>query len=214
LFMKETNKRNQYFQVIAHRFLEARGAPFFLSSKDIDLITTWEKMGIPLKVVLEGMGRTFENYRAKPGERQKIHSLVFCKLQVLKAFEQFKERKVGSHKSRYEREKKRKIIKGEVQRFLSDIPSPLSYLEEIYVRALKILSRRDVKEEELERLEEEIEEFLFKNCPQRERERVKRDILEKYPFKEKDEFHSIFRIKLIKTLREMYKVPHISFFYY
>jgi len=206
--------RNRYFQEIAHIFLQARGAPFFLSSKDLDLIANWEKIGIPLRVVLEGMERAFENYQARPVARRKIHSLAFCKLQVLKAFEQYRERKVGTPKRRYEGDNKQKKIKDEIKRFLRDIPQPLSYLNEIYAQALKILSRRKVKEEELERMEEEIEELLFENCPQKEKERVEREILEKYLYKAEEEFCSIFRTKLVKFLREKYKIPYISYFYY
>ena len=95
---KKQRARNRYFQEIAHEFLKSRGAPFFLSSKDLDLIAAWEKMGIPLRVALEGVDRAFENYRAKTAARPKILSLAFCKNQVLKAFEQYKERKVGAPK--------------------------------------------------------------------------------------------------------------------
>jgi len=207
-------ERNQYFRVIAHIFMKGRGAPFFLSSKDLDLIAAWEKTGIPLRVVLEGMERAFKNYWTKPGGRRKIHSLAFCKLQVLKTFEQHKERKVGTSKRRYERDEKRKKIKEEVQRFLRGISPSLTYLKDIYIQAQKILSRRAVKEEELERMEEEIEELLFKHCPQREKEKAKKEILEQFSHQGEEEFRSIFKIKLVKVLREIYKIPHISFYYY
>lgn len=211
---KKQRAKNRYFQEIAHSFLKNRGAPFFLSSKDLDLVAEWEKMGIPLRVVLEGIERAFGSYRAKPVARRKIHSLAFCKNQVLRAFEQYKERKVGAPKMRNERDKKKKRIKDEVQKFLADIPPTLSYLSDIYTRVLKVLSRRRGIEEDLERMEEEIEELLFKNCPQEEKERVKREILKNYPHKGEEEFLILFKIKLVKLLRERYKIPYISFFYY
>jgi len=212
--MESERKRNKYFQEIAYFFLQERGAPFFLSSKDLDLIATWEKMGIPLKVVLEGFERTFENRRTKPGLRGKIHSLAFCKLQVIKAFEQYKERKIGTDRRGYERDEKRRKIKDEVQKFLRDVPSTLSYLEDIYAQALRILSRKNVKEEELEQIEAEVEELLFKHSPEKEKELAKKEILEKYSHKEGEEFQSIFKLKLVKFLREKHKIPYISFFYY
>lgn len=210
---KKERARNRYFQEIAHEFLKSRGAPLFLSSKDLDLIAAWERMGIPLRVVLEGMERAFENYKAKPAARRKIFSLAFCKNQVLKAFEQYRERKVGAPKKRNERDKKQQRIQEEVQKFLRDISPELSYLNDIYTQALMVLSKRKAAEEELERMEEEIEGLLFKNCPQEEKERVKKEILMKLPPKE-EEFFSIYKTRLVKFLRETYKIPYISFFYY
>jgi hypothetical protein len=212
--VKTKRKRDRYFQEIAYFFLHERGAPFFLSSKDLDLISTWEKMGIPLKVVLEGVKRTFENQRIRPRLRGKIHSLAFCKLQVIKAFEQYKERKIGIHTRKYDRDEKRRKIKEEVQKFLSDIPLTLSYLEDIYARALKILSRKELKEEELEQIEEEIEELLFRHSPEKDKELARKEILEKYSARGGEEFHSIVKLKLVKYLREKYRIPYISLFYY
>ncbi|MFB0566411.1 MAG: hypothetical protein ACETWK_12145 [Candidatus Aminicenantaceae bacterium] len=206
----------RYFQLIAQSFLKERGAPFFLSSKDLDLISTWENLGIPLQVVLEGIERTFESYRTKKGARRRVRTLGFCNHHVLRAFEQYRERKIGSHGGRYGRDDKIKRIESEVQRFLKDIPSNLSYLEEIYFRALKMLSRGDVKDkdEELERIEEETEELLFQHCPQEEKEKLKREILEEYPLRGEEELLSLLKIKVGKFLREKHEIPYISFFYY
>lgn len=206
--------RSQYFQAITHHFLSRRGVPFFLSSTDIELIGTWEKMGIPLQVVLEGIERTFESERSKPGRRRRIHSLAFCKLHVLKAFEQYRERKVGTRKRKEERDEKRKRIKNEVRNFLMDFPPDLGYLRDVYSKAQKILSRRKVEEEELERLEEEIEELLLSRCPRLEKEKVKVEISQEYPSAAEEEFRTLLKIKLVKLLREKYKIPYISFFYY
>jgi len=212
--MKRKEKaRNRYFQEIAHEFLKSRGAPFFLSSKDLDLIAAWEKTGIPLRVVLEGLKRTFEDDKVKPGARRKILSLAFCKHQVLRAFEQHRERKVGAPTKGKERDKKQKKIKDEIQKFLRDIPPALSYLNDIYTRALKVLSRGKVAEEELERLEEEIEELLLKNCPQEEKKRLEKEILTKHPHRE-EEIFSIYKTRMVKFLRKTYKIPYISFYYY
>jgi len=210
---KKQRAKNRYFQEIAHNFLKNRGAPFFLSSKDLDLVAEWEKMEIPLRAVLEGIERAFGSYRAKPVPRRKIHSLAFCKNQVLRAFEQYKERKVGASKKRNQRGKKKNRIKDEVQKFLNDLPPALSYLDNLFAQALLILSRKRVAEEELERLEEEIEELLFKNCPQEEKESLKNEILEK-PSPGEEELFSIYQTRLVKFLREKYKIPYISFFYY
>ena len=211
---KKDKKRSEYFQSIARHFFKHRGAPFFLSSKDLDFISRWEKMEIPLPVVLEGIKRSFENYGRRAGRKAKIQSLAFCNLQVLKAFEQERERKVGHKKRIVERDEKRNRAKAEVQKFLETIPLQTSYLKEAYSRAQKILSKSHFNEEELERIEGEIEELLWSNSPDEEKDRVKREVSKDYEFKEEEEFVRIFKIKLVKVLRDKYKIPYISLFYY
>jgi len=210
---KRQRARNRYFQEIANEFLKSRGAPLFLSSKDLDLIATWEEMGIPLRVALEGVEKAFENYQGKPATRRKILSLAFCKNQVLGAFEQHKQRKVGASKKRDERDKKPKRIKEEVQEFLNTIPPDLCYLNDIFTQALRALSRKRIPEEELERLDEEIEELLFKNCPQEQKESIKKEISEKL-FLNQEEIFSVYKTRMVKFLRERHKIPYVSLFYY
>lgn len=207
-------KRSEYFQSIARYFFKQRGAPFFLSSKELDLVETWERMKIPLQIVLEGIKRAFESAVRKPRRMPKIRSLAYCNLYVLKAFEQYRERKVGHKKRIVEREEKRDRARTEVQMFLKTIPSPIGYLKEPYSRAHKILSKSPFDEEELERIEGEVEELLWKNSPNEERGRVKKELKADCEFRDEEEFLRIFRIKLVKALRDKHKIPYISLFYY
>ncbi len=171
-------------------------------------------MGVPLHVVLEGIERSFDSYRRKPGLKSKIQSLAFCDLQVLKAFEQERERKVGHKKRIVERQEKRDRARAEVERFLTKIPRQVGYLKEAYALAQKLLSQGHFDEEELERIERKIEKLLWKNSADEEKAGVKRVILKDYEFKQEEEFERIFKIKLIKVLRDKYKIPYISLFYY
>jgi hypothetical protein len=84
----------------------------------------------------------------------------------------------------------------------------------MFSRAKKILSQIRLDEEELERIEEDIEELLFMKTPDEEKEKIKGEILAEFEFKEKEEFSRIFKIKAVKFLREKYKVPYISLYYY
>lgn len=211
---KGEERRSQYFQTIARYFFEHRGAPFFLSSKELDLIAHWEKLGIPLRVVLEGMRRSFEGDKLRSKTKGKIFSLSYCDSQVLKAFQQYRERRVGKGEMVKERETKKKKAKAEVDRFLKTMPSRVIYLRDIYSQARRILSRKDFQEEELERLEEEIEELLFLRASDQEKERVKNEVRNEYGARGDEELTSIWRIKLIKLLREDNKIPYLSLFYY
>lgn len=211
---KSERERKEYFQSIARHFLKLRGAPLFLSSKELDLISRWEEMGIPLSVVIEGIDRAFESFKSKPGQKAKIKALAFCELQVLRAFEQHRERKVGRRKQGLARDEKREQAKREVQKFLKTLTPPIAYLKEAYSRAQAVLSQPQIEEEELERIEEEIEALLWENSPEEEKNRVRRELSQKLKFKDEEELMTIFKIKLVKFLRDRYKIPYISLYYY
>jgi len=211
---KGEREQEEYFQSIARYFFKLRGAPFFLSSKELDLVTRWEEMEIPLRVVLEGIERAFESFKSRPGKRAKIQTLAFCELQVLRAFEQHRERRVGRIRKRLDREEKREQARREVQKFLKTLAPGIDYLREAYSRAREMLSQRQVDEEELERAEAEIEALLWEHSSEEERSRVKRELRQEFEFKNEDEFLRIFRIKLVKLLRDRYKIPYISLYYY
>ncbi len=211
---KGNDKKSQYYQTIARHFFKHRGAPFFLSSKELDLIARWENMRIPLGVILEGMRRSLQDSRLGQKKKGKILSLSYCDFQVLKAFEQFKDRKVGKGEIVKEREVKKTRAKAEIERFLEALPSHLVFLRGAYSRARTLLSKKDFEEEELECLEEEIEELLSEKAADQEKKRVRDEVCKEYATKNDEELASILKIKLVKFLREKYKIPYVSLFYY
>lgn len=211
---RKLKERSSYFQSIARHFFKMRGAPFFLSSSELDCIARWEQKKIPLYVVLEGITRSFENSKEKAVRRSKILSIGYCDLHVLKAFEQHRERKVGHRKNFMEQDERRKRIKMEIRRFLETLSPRVIYLKEKYSQAYKMISRKKFNEEEYERIEGEIEELLLENALEREKNMVKKKILAEYTFRDEEEFMKMFRIKLVKVLRDKYKIPYISFYYY
>lgn len=213
--MKRKDKqRSEYYQSIARYFFKQRGAPFFLSSTELDLVTKWEKMKIPLPAVLEGIKGAFENYRRKPGKKTRIQTLTYCEPAVLNAFDQYRERRVGHERSRMERAEKKNRASAEIRKFLDTLPETISYLQEAYSRAHRLFSLGPVDEEELERIEGEVEELLWEHTSEEERERIKADVRSEYKVEERKEFLRILRIKLVKAQRDKYKIPYISLFYY
>lgn len=207
------NQRSEYFQTIGRHFFRHRGSPFFLSSKDLDLITRWEKMGIPLRVVMEGITKSFGNRGSKQHEQSKILSLSYCQPQVVRSFKQYKERKVGSRKSRPDSDDKRKKARAEVKMFLKILPIPITFLKDVYSQAYELLSQSQVEEERLELLDEEVERLLVEKCLQEEpRGGEQKDA--RTDRKENTDQLNISRIKGVKQLREKHKIPYISLFYY
>lgn len=207
-------KLRLYFQTIARCFIEQRGTPFFLSSKEVEFIAKWEKMGIPLRLVIEGIKEAFIFNRMKSGKKKKIMSLAFCDLHVQRAFEQHRDRKVGQRRMTSAGRKREERIREEVEKFLEGIPDHLDYLCGVYVTAQKKLSKGKPDEEYLEQADKEIEELIIKNASQEERTKIGKEVAAEFPFENEDEFDRVFRIRLIKNTREKYKIPHISPFYY
>ena len=211
---KREQERSEYFQSIARFFFKQRGAPFFLSSKDLDLIARWEKRKIPLSVVLEGIRRCFENYARRPGKKTRIQTLAFCEKQILRDFDQQRERRVGIEGMRVERKEKRERALAEVKRFLKSLPPEVGYLKEAYFRAQELLSRSHVDEEELERVESEVEALIWNRSPEDEKRKVKSEAAAEFKWREEESLSRISRIKRVKNMRDKHEIPYISLFYY
>ena len=205
-------QRSQYFQAIARHFFRHRGSPFFLSSKDLDLITRWEKMGIPLRVVMEGITKAFENLGSKQHKQSKILSLSYCHPQVVKAFQQFKERRVGSKGSGSDRRDKKEKAKAEIKKFIKILPIEVSFLKDVYSQAYELLSQSQPEEEGLELLDQEVERLIVEKFLQEEPGGRERDVRKERGGNESQ--LEIRRIKWVKQMRERHRIPYISLYYY
>lgn len=207
-------KRSRYFQEIARAFLDRRGAPFVLSSRDIVTIAAWEEQDIPLHAALEGVERAFEKRRKKPAGGSKIWSLSYCQVEVLRAFDEYRDRRVGRGRKEDLREEKRRKVKSEVERFLRAVPPEVADLRELFADALKLLSRRNAREEAIEKLEEKAGELLLRHVAPAERIEVGKRVRAEFSGRPDSELERILDVYLDRFMREKYRVPHLSFFYY
>jgi hypothetical protein len=212
--MKRQAQRSRYFQEIARTFFDLRGAPFVLSSKDIVVISSWEEMGIPLRVVLEGIERAFENYRKRQAGGRKMSSLTYCNAEVLRTFAEFQDRNVGRRSKEVFRRQKKRSARIEVEIFLQSLSPEVSSLKEIYAEALQILSRRAVREEDLERLEERVEDLILRQAQEADKAEVRRRVQAEFLGRPDSQVQEIYKTQLTKFIREKYRIPHLSFFYY
>ncbi|MGD2294608.1 MAG: hypothetical protein PVF22_02070 [Candidatus Aminicenantes bacterium] len=206
------DRRSHYFQTIARRFFELRGAPLFLSSRELMLIEKWEAAGIPLRVVLEGIQSSFAARRKKPGQRTKVLSLAFCQPQVKKAFAMYRERKVGRREMAAAERDKKKDIESAVNQFLEGVPEQVSWLEAPFGRVREMLPV--CSEEELEKAEDEIEALLVTKASPEVKAKVSKDVSADFPEADRKEFLRISKIKLIKHMRDKYRIPHVALYYY
>jgi hypothetical protein len=210
----EQSARSGYYRAIARAFLARRGAPFFLSPQDLALIADWERLRIPLPVVLEGVEKAFEPGRGQP--RRKVLALSGCAPLVRKSFELHRERKVGKRRTRKAgpTEDPRLRVHAEVTRFLDALPASVPYLEGIYRRAQELLANRETGDALFEELDERVDELLLRHCGHDEKVALRETAGRDYPGRPPDELLRIFHIRLIKHLREKYKIPYFCFYYY
>jgi hypothetical protein len=174
--MKRSDEEtSRYFQAVTRFFLEHRGAPFFLSSKEIDNIKEWKNMGIPLPIVQEGIKDCFMAQKRRRGRKRKITSLAFCHPFVLRGYEAYKERKVGGKRKPIPREDKRKELKKAVEGFLANCPDSFPDIRQVFSRVLNLISQ-GVDEELLEELENEVDALAVGMASETEREQIRNKV--------------------------------------
>ncbi len=83
-----------YATRIEDAFIEERGTPFLVSSKDWGLIRGWRESGIPADTVVRAVRETFEKRRAR-GQSGKISSLAYCTSAVEERWEMERRGLVG-----------------------------------------------------------------------------------------------------------------------
>ena len=211
----EEKERSRYFQEIAAVFFRERGGPFLLSPKDMATIASWESLGVPLEAACEGVVRAFEHNRTgRPDARRTIRSLAGCQSQVLKAFELFRDRRVGRPVKTKSRDQKRAAMIVEARRFLDLLPGEMVFLKAPFERALGLLEKDQPDEEALERLESEIERLLIAHAPAGDMADIRRTWDEGSPSKGEGAAADAFNIKVLKSLRAKYRIPYITFHYY
>src|SRR5512137_1833157 len=151
-----------YYQEIARVFLERRGGPFFLSPKDQAAIAAWEEKRIPLRVVLEGIGRTFDGLRARKRGTKAV-SLAFCERQVEAAFAQHRDRGAGRRKTAGagSRSGKEEKARREIEKSVEALPAADLAVKCLLQKALAVLAATGPDAAALERIDGEIEEALW-----------------------------------------------------
>ncbi len=177
------------------------------------LIARWEKARVPLDAVLEGMERAFANYR-KGGRPAGALTLAFCEYQVGKALAGSRERRAGGARKTAPRDAKKEHLRDEIGRFLREVPPGLEALAEAFTAARAVLDDPDAGEEKLERLDDAVDEALWRAAPEGEKARARKDVLARHSGKRALDLGDVARTKLVKEMRERHKVPYLSLYYY
>jgi hypothetical protein len=213
------DERSRYFQEIARAFFARRGAPLFLSPKDLSLIEDWEKSGIPPAVALEGIERSFEKTGFRAGGRGKILALAYCDPAVRRAFDQHRDRKVGGRRTPAapKASEARAKAGAAVEEFLSRASRETPDLEEPFLearRALRGAGENARAGDELDRLDGRVDAILLARAGTSDREEAAREVRSRHPGLPVRERAAAAERLLLKRLRDKYRVPYLSLYYY
>jgi len=213
---KAADPRERYFRGISDRFLALRGAPFSLSPADISLISAWEAAGIPLDTVLEGIEQSFTLRPGRPHAPGKVRTLSFCRASVERAFEHLRERDVGGTRppGGAKTPAKKKAARAAAEDFLARRPAGFEALLPEFEKALVLLSAERPEDEALERLDGKIDAALRASVPAADIRSAAASIGREHPDLGGSEKKAAAAVRLVKSLREKYRIPYASLYYY
>ena len=213
--MHDDSAQSGYYQEIARAFLERRGGALVLSPKDQSAIAVWEEKRIPLGVVLEGIGRTFEGLKAR-GRATRQVSLAFCDREVEAAFAQHRDRAAGRKKAPgvAARSDKNDKARREIAQAL-DAPSAADpEIVRLLRSALEALSAARADAAALERIEAEIEEALWTGATAAEKAAAAAETAKPAKGQSSAGLEETVRRRVIMAARLRRRVPHVSLHYY
>jgi len=205
--------QNEYYQAIAREFLRRRGAPFLLSPRDVAVIAEWEKNGVPLGVVIEGIGRAFDGIRDRSRGTKGL-SLSFCDSQVRKALAQHADRAAGGRKAPAPRSAKVGKALKEITRCVRSLPAGDRELLSLFEAASGLLAEPAPDEEALEKLDDRVDAVLRGRVSASELAGLKRQMAAELAGRDAAEAEASVRTRLIKSSRQKQKIPYVSLFYY
>jgi hypothetical protein len=208
-----SSDQEHYYQTIARLLFNLRGAPFILSPREIDIIEGWEERHIPLRAVLDGMKAAYERFRKNTDSRRRF-TLIFCSRFVSTEFSQHRERKVGKKSLSKTRDERVKKVKAEVRSFLKNMPKEALYLKDLYLEILDDLSLDELKDETLESRDEQVDQMLLDRAAQSSMDRYRKEVAVEYDVTGEENRKQVARRKYIKDMRERYKIPYVSLYYY
>jgi len=108
-----------YFTEIEEYFWRKRGAHLLVSPLDWAIMETWQKAGVPLEAVLQGIDRAFEAYqRSRRSSGKPLKSLAYCTDAVLEVAEEKQEAAAGVTPAKGRRRQSEPFSRDELRGYL------------------------------------------------------------------------------------------------
>jgi hypothetical protein len=215
MMMENRNARSGYYQEIARVFLARRGGALVLSPRDQAAIAAWEEKRIPLAVVLEGIGRTFEALKARRRDTRSL-SLAVCDREVEAAFAQHRDRAAGRRKGleAAARPVKKDIARREIAKTLAGLPGEERELAGLLDHALELLAVPEPDETALDEVEAQIEGSLWAGASDAEKAEAAREAKKALRGRPGAGLDDAVRRLVVKSARARRRVPHVALHYY
>jgi len=206
--------RESYSQSITRHLFSLRGAPFLLSAREWEVLESWADSEIGLEQVLEGIKQGYAALRSQRIKRGRKLTLNYCHVFVLQAHAQHQDRQTGKAVRIHSPENKRREIRAAVTAFLRKFPEGLEDLRDTFDKIRAHLDEGGGADEKLELWDEEIDRLLFLRASQEERSRLNHELAAEYGPKDAVELERLVRLKWVKNLRDRFRIPYVSPFYY
>lgn len=232
-----------YFTEIEEAFIRRRGRHLSLSPLDWALIESWQKRGIPIRLVLRGIESVFDSIGDDQKRLKHIKSLVYCKDEVESMYDEWIANSVGKVENQ---ENRKPETAGDVSAAQTDSAFSMETIGHHLENVTSVLEKskataagdlREALEEVLGRLSHEKENYtdmeslevslgemedllhkvLLRNVDEESLAKVKEEIkqgLANHGAKmDTDGYQNTFELMLNKHLREETGIPRLSLFY-
>lgn len=218
-----------YFTEIEDTFIRRRGKNLLLSPIDWAMMETWQERGIPLHIVLRGIGSVFDHFDKNPRPRT-IKGLLFCREEIEAQFAEWTASQIGKSDSAVIAETEsplslsaigehiisivEKLQRVNVESLSEDIERAIARLEELKAN---IAADPEQIDKSLSDIENFLDHALLSNLEKVHLKQIEKEIAgQMRAYKadmEKEAYQTTFRLMLLKRLREDIGIPRMSLFY-
>jgi hypothetical protein len=140
--MKKTDDSRNYFISIADYVRKKRLSPLLLSSSEGQILLDWEKMGVPLDIVIHSIDMAYDKAMETKGKRKKSFNLRSCKGLVLREWKN----EIDYGKLIKEAQSHFEDINKKVVKYIDDLAEKLNDLElnDSSVREIDVIKKEAV----------------------------------------------------------------------
>lgn len=230
-----------YFSDIEELFARRRGRNLLLSPLDWALIEDWRTRGVPLRIVLNAIGKVFDSADRQPAKKRQIKSLTYCRDEVEAQYADWLASQIGKNGREKVQSSKFKVQsstkeKTENESILDEIT--LAHLEKVSgelseavkkadgeLRRTLEKSARDLAElkknpqntesleKKLEKMDTEIDSILLQNgAADKLKSEIEKQIASYKNKMEREVYNRTFDLMLVKRLREQARIPRFGLF--
>ena len=233
----------KYYTEIEEAFIRRRGKHLILGTIDWDLMQSWEKKGVPLRIILNGIETVFDGLDKSPMGSKNVRSLSYCKGEIESQYEKWLANQIGKSDSTKPQAEKVSVKKSDdprqmlfssrvIEEHLESIISGLERskaksqggLRQLLEETLETLKSQKINHSEAESLEDLLEELerridkkLLETLDEKSllslTNKIEKDLLKSKIKIGGESYQKTLDLMINKSLREDFDIPRLSLFY-